>query len=98
MVREFTTFLFSPRKGIPQSCSESVFYAEMPGVGTNHGTKRNGELTYRLPRQTLSPETKPTESAFIRREVLERGFSVTIKNSAVFDGARQTSMVRVPQR
>ena len=31
----------------------------MPGVGTNHGTKRNGELTYRFPRETLSPETKP---------------------------------------
>ena len=29
---------------------------------------------------------------------MERGFSVTIKNSAVFDGARQTSMVRVPAR
>jgi len=42
-----------------QSRSESVFYVEMPGVGTNHGTKRNGELTYRFPRETLSPETKP---------------------------------------
>jgi DNA-binding winged helix-turn-helix (wHTH) protein len=53
-------------------------------------------LTYRSPRETLSPETKPTEA--LSDEVLERGFSVTIKNSAVFAGARQTSMVRVPAR
>ena len=59
-------------KGIAQSRSESVFYVEMPGVGTNHETKRNGELTYRFARETLSPETKPTVELVFFRARMQR--------------------------
>ena len=92
----------------------------MPGVGTNHETKRNGELTYRFDTRDivsrnkansgpvscsarmavrkLVPNGSSTRVGIIRREVMERGFSVTMKNSAVFGGASQTSIARVPAR